>query len=238
MRKFVIGSGYFDDGSGWAGWFHANVWQPCARSAGASAIKIIAVGGSVPIVGESNGVIRLTGNLGHVHNTLGKTEPKKDHRFCGWSAGLIALAMIAYNDESDLIFVEQDCAVFGPWVERLYQELGNGGMIFGKSKCMPCAQSLILIRHWFIPQFIVKYMGDADERLLRCLPERRFVEMLSIPAVRQFSFGCDRDRPIPISDEVFYAQKLTRDELLILRDIGKLDFIGEPPDVKTFTGKS
>lgn len=241
MNKLLLGSGYYDDGSGWASWYHSNIWLPCAlRYSPNKAIKIIAVGGSVPAIGEISAFVRLAGNLGHIHNTLGKTEPRKDHRFCGWSATLIALAMLAYNDEADLLFMEQDCVAFGPIVSKMYEELGDGGMIFGGSKTMPCAQSLILIKHEFIPEFVIAYMTGADERRLGDLPEMRFRKMMQrMPGkVRQFSFGVDRDRPLPIGAPVWYAQKLAREELLALREAGIICFEGEPPTVEVFTGKS
>src|SRR5687767_917581 len=46
-------------------------------------------------------VVSLEQNCGHLHALIGKEEPRKPHVLCGWSASVLALAMIAYNAESD-----------------------------------------------------------------------------------------------------------------------------------------
>lgn len=243
-ERILIGSGYFDDGTGWASWFCENIWLdrvlkllvPEGRD-----LRIISVGDSKSPMAHWGCVTNFDGNPRHVHALLGKQEPRAHHKLCGWSSTLVTLAMMAYTNMSDLLFIEADCLAFGPFIERMYAELGDGGMIFGGSSIMPCAQSLILIRHSFIPQFVVEYLTGADERRLSDLPETRFRKMQqrNPGMVRQFSFGCDRERPLPVDDEVWYAQKLTRDELLMLRERGLLDFDPEGmPEVQTFTGRS
>lgn len=227
----MIGSGYFSrPDEDWPEWMLHNLWVPQIRKATDADIRIIAVGGSghdgIP------GLIDIVANLMHVHNLLGKAEPKVDNALCGWSATLVTLAMLAYMDRKDLIFVEADALCFGPWVEQLYADCEGKQMVFGRSRTMPCAQSLILIKHAFIPTFVANYIDDADERKLEHLPEKRFMGLMRrFPEqIGQFSFGCDRERPLPIGDPVFYAQKFTRQELLTLRSSGLIDFTGQLPN--------
>ena len=57
--------------------------------------------------------VTVSGDLGN-HNDLIKGVKKNE--FNGWSGAVLALAMLAYNNESDLIFQEQDCLAFGDYV--------------------------------------------------------------------------------------------------------------------------
>lgn len=167
--------------------------------------------------------ILLPGNLGHVHQLIGKEEPAKKNRFCGWSAGVIALAMLAYNNETDFIYLEQDCLAFGRWLEKLYSDLGSHKVAFGKLAHMPCAQSLFIVKHDYIPTFVALYMTSECECTLDNLPEHKFMRWLQkYPGQwKQHNMGVDRDRPLPITEFInmgtpFYAQKLTDDEILEL----------------------
>jgi hypothetical protein len=152
----------------------------------------------------------LKGNLGHIGDLL---EGRKPHKFCGWSMGVMTLALLAYQNETDFIYKEQDCLAFGPWVERLYSECGDKKVCFGKNGLMTCAQSLFLVKHDFIPEFVRSYLGTGPDAAT--MPETKFSNMAKVnqPNWTQFGFGVDRDRPIPWDDEVFYAQHLTRNEL-------------------------
>ena len=95
----------------------------------------------------------------------------------GWSASVLALAMVAYNDEADFLYTEADCLAFGPWVAQMYTDLGDGDIVFGgpmKSEpWMPRAQSLFLVRHKAIPLFVAKYltMGNDCETMLTEYPD-------------------------------------------------------------------
>jgi len=169
--------------------------------------------------------IVLQGNNGHVGQLI---SGEKKNKFCGWSMAFLTGAMIAYQNETDYIWLEQDCLAFGPWVERTYADMGDGDMVFGhKMKTapfMPCSQSLVLVRHSFIPEMVSAYLGMGTDNDVTNLPEAKFQKLEDQfgDRIRRLSFGCDRERPIPYDDEVFYAQKLTDEELETLKQKGKL----------------
>lgn len=174
-------------------------------------------------------VVPLPGNLGHVHQLIGKQSPAKPHAFCGWSMGFLTLAMIAYNAELDFVYLEQDCLAIGPWVERIFQDMGDGDMAFGglmkRPPYMPCAQALVVVRHRFIPEMVAAYLSLGTDANERNLPEHKFAAFrgkFGTKRIRDLSFGCDRERPIPMDDEVFYVQKLTPHEVAELRRNGRI----------------
>jgi hypothetical protein len=158
----------------------------------------------------------LSGNLGHGGALL---SGEKKHLLCGWSAAVLSLAMMAYCNDSDFIYKEQDCLAFGPWVEQMYADMGDKNMVFGRamksSPYMPCAQSLFLIRHKFIPEFVKNYIALGTDAQIDNLPEHKFVKLESSSPndYARLSFGYDRERPINYNDRVFYAQKLTLHEM-------------------------
>jgi len=240
-RKFIIGSGFYHrpQQGDWAQWLFKlwleNTRQVCPYQD----IYVLASGGCLPANLAPFNFIGVNGNLGHIHNLLpGKADVQLPYSYCSWTATVLALAMIAYNDCRDLIFKEQDCLCFGPWVSALYDQLGDRAMIFGKSKHMACAQSLFLVEHSYIPHFVRHYLEFPDDRHIDWLGEAKFMHMADVNPhnVCQFDFGCDRDRPIPWDDPVFYFQKARPDELLEAQARGLLTLPPNmPQDVKVFT---
>lgn len=159
------------------------------------------------------------GDLGHIH------WPNHKHQIEGWPVALIAGLMVAYNCECDAIFVEQDCLPFGPFVTRMYSEIRDGvGIIMGKLSNQPCAQGLMLIRHWMIPELAAGFLNRKikDKNVTG---EDAFAQMENEQPhkFQRFSFGYDRDRPFNVKDPVFYIQQVTTDELTSLKDAGLLD---------------
>lgn len=216
--RFLLGTSVFDGGKPERQEM-TRLWQENLRTmdVAPSRVVIIAEGGSkVPHIAAGIDVVRLTGDLGHIHAHL-DNGPKSHHAFTGWSASVLALAMLAYIDESDLVYRESDCLAFGPWVSRMYCDCGDAGWAFGpkmtSAPWMACAQSLFLVRHGTIPHFVEQFLKRGDERDRSRIGESRFVDMArSIPAAR-LSFGVDRMKPIPWDDEVFYFQQPAPDEL-------------------------
>jgi len=157
-------------------------------------------------------VIDFDGNLGHVHHLINDIKP---HVFGGWSASIIALAMLAYNAELDFVYREQDVLAFGPYIDTMYSEIGHAGMIFGNYTGMPCAQSLFLVKHAAIPDFVKDYLSMGGDRDIQNLPEHKFanLERMDDRKYKRFSFGYDRSRPINFDDPVWYAQRFTPDEI-------------------------
>lgn len=225
--KYLLGSSFFDGGREFrrdmARVWH---WNTLAARPTPSRIVIVAEGGSkVPIKSGDMDVIELSGDLGHIGSHL---NGSKKHEFTGWSASMCALAMIAYVDEADFIYKEEDCLAFGPWVEQMYADLGpDGDLVFGQAHRSPpwmeCSQSLFLIRHRFIPQFVSMYLAMGKDGDVNNLGERKFTRMeerLGSTRIRRLTFGVDRERPLPFAAPVWYCQQLKSDELNQLKQLG------------------
>ena len=239
--KYLLGSGFYS-GSDRATRF-VDYWRYALRvntTVTPDRVVILSVGGcgagfsSNEMIWISNKFevwprieeIHLSGNLGHCEHLLHGTKP---HEYTGWAGAVLALALLAYNNETDFIFVEQDCIVHGPYVERMYKEIGDGKMIFGHltfpdgAMMQPCAQALFLIKHEFIPEFVRSYLSLGDERSEGRLTEHKFaqLEQMDPQSYRRFTFGYDRGRPKDgienCNDEVCYFQQLTDGEIEILK---------------------
>ena len=184
--------------------------------------KIVVVNNSrirqFPIDGQHNiTVIDIDGNLGHVGDHLGKFRP----HLLGWSMSWIIPALIAYSEQRDFIYVEQDCLVFGDWEKAILDESADKGRMamYGKgvANIAPCEQSLFWIHRDFITEFIHRYMGfsDGDGKML---PEEKFKRMADADLrISTFSLGVGRDRPFPYDAPAWYAQHLTPEEIEELR---------------------
>lgn len=165
--------------------------------------------------------IKLKGDLGHICR-----DSSQKHQIEGWPMVVMTTAMIAYQNECDFIFIEQDCLPFGPFISKMYEEIREGvGLIMGNTAHQPCAQSLFLLRHWFIPEFVWLYLGmKLKDRKQQ--GEQAFVKMEGETSgkVQRFSFGFDRDRPpegfASMKDKVWYLQQISVDELTKLKESG------------------
>jgi hypothetical protein len=145
---------------------------------------------------------------------------KKDNELGAWSATMLTTAMLAYVNECDFVYVEEDCLAFGPWVKQLYTDLGDGGIAFGYKQLtdpyMPATGALFIVRRNFIPTFVSSYIEVGDDRDFNRLPEHRFCsieEKFGGAIARRLSFGVDRERPIPWDNPVWYAQQISLEEL-------------------------
>ena len=164
--------------------------------------------------------LELNGDLGHICR-----DHSQRRQIEGWAADVMATAMLAYIDESDFLFIEQDCLPFGPFVSQMFRELGEEGMIFGSNSWMPSAQSLFLVRHAFIPDFVHAYLGKKirDKKLGG---EQAFKELeAEFPGkCKRLSFGFDRDRPpegfASMRGKVWYVQQISQAEIGQLRETG------------------
>lgn len=210
---FLIGTGDHKVADEWRQIWRRNV----AAGAPGAQIVCLSVGCGGPP--REAGELRLPGNLGHVGDLL---SGGKSHQLCGWSASVLALAMVAYAAERDLLYFEQDCLAFGPWVSRMYADAAGKSFVFGRRMAnapyMPCAQSLFLVQHRFIPTFVQSYLELGPDRK-ECLPEHKFVLIEQKFPLRcgRLSFGYDRERPINFNDPVWYGQKFSETELAELR---------------------
>jgi len=159
--------------------------------------------------------ILVNHNLGHIGTML--TNQTKGHS--GWGAHMITLAMIAYCAGKDFAYKESDCFWHGDVIGQMYRDLGDAKVVFGKKMesepWMSCSQSTFLVLHDFIPEFVSSYLALPDD--IYMLTEDKFVELefANPKAYARLSFGCDRERPIPFDEPVWYVQQITKDELEI-----------------------
>jgi hypothetical protein len=185
----------------------------------------IVIGDSGADIPGDRRVIRMSveGNRGHIGDHI--HGRKTGDGFVGWSATVMALALLCYQNETDMVYQEQDCLTFGDCIETMYREIGDGKVIFGKSKAMSCAQSLFLVRYDYLPQFVSDYISVGPDTNSSCLTEDHFKLMLERKPQqwRQFSFGVDRERPEGwIEQRPMYVQQLTPDELALLKERGMI----------------
>lgn len=211
--KYHIGTGFHSPPSVASKDFFATWFNNTLRHSEPRRITVISDSGSkLPV---SNPIILnldLDGNLGHFMELLRGSKP---YLLNGWSGAIVTLALIAYCDECDFIFKEEDCLAFGSWVDRMYEQLGDAGAIWGNCSFMPCEQSLFLVRHGHIPEFVMHYLDGPAQNRDGELGEDKFKRMEEkFPAkYRRFSFGCGRDRPVPWEDAAFYFQQAKREEV-------------------------
>lgn len=224
--RYLIGSSFFDGGKNGPEFRRAfaPIWSAQFRTLEPTRIVIVSEAGSKrPLVGWNTDVIRLTGDCSHCETLVEDCEKglgRHRNEFSGWSASMTALAMIAYCDMADFIYVEEDCLAFGDWVGQLYRDMGDGYMAFGRKMTsapwMPCSQSMFIVRHVFIPEFVSSYLALGGERNRHNLGEAKFCKLekkSGTGVIRRLTFGVDRERPIPWDAPVWFAQQWTPAEL-------------------------
>lgn len=195
-----------------------------------SRIVVVCVGGAIPdMISDDVDVIQLEGNLGHGHHLIGKETPAKPHAYSGWSGAFLSTAMLAYCNESDLLWQEQDCLAFGDYVGEMYRAMGTKDLLCGgpmkAQPFMPTHQSLVLLRHSAIPEFVTLYLLCGDERDPRRLVEHKFDRITKTMGTAFLpDHFMDRMRPIPwdkLQDhKAWSAQQFTDSELDELRKRG------------------
>lgn len=233
-NNYVIGCGYFARQNRGAEWFFDLWLQNTLKYCQPKKIFVVAAGGQ-KLDGKPVDWITVDGDLGGCGDILNHAKP---YPYCGNGPAVCVSALLAYLNESDYVYKEQDALCFGPWVEKMYEEIGDGGFIMGKDNpLMPCANSVFLIKHSFIPAFVSWYMSSEPEDKPDTIGEHKFARWRDAnrKQVRDFSFGYDRMRPLNISDPVFYAQKLTADELKGLKEAGLIEFESLPEGIGKFT---
>lgn len=160
--------------------------------------------------------INVVGNLGHYSDLL---EGRKMSAFSGAGAAILTLAMIAYCDESDFIYKEQDSLAFGPWVEHLYEAMGDGGAALGPYEPAPSGTALMLFRHSAIPTIVSRYLAMRPEHDAQSLVEHHYRDLaVEDPALfKYYSMGYDKRRPVNFDDPVFWIQQPTPEEIQTLK---------------------
>jgi hypothetical protein len=220
--RYLLGSSFFDGGKNgpefrraFAPIWSANVAKLTPQP---SRIVIICEAGSKrPTVGWNTDVIRLTGDCGNCDQIL---KGKRPNDYSGWTAGMAALAMLAYVDMADFVYFEEDCLAFGDVIGQAYRDMGDGDMVFGRKMMsapwMPCSQAFFLVRHRAIPQFVSDYLALGGERSVTNLGEHKHCKIeqkWGSQRARRLTLGCDRERPIPWDAPAFFCQQWTLAEL-------------------------
>jgi|GEM_PF-1870525 len=216
-RRLVVVSGFYSDGSGRAEDFFSVWYDNTIRYSKPFRIYIIN-GGSVPVNYGDCHWINLAENLGHM------SQMQPGQQLGGWSSAVLIGCLLAYHDRADMIYKEQDCLAFGNYVERLYQDLGDKGMVTGSVNTTGEAagllsQSLVLTRLDFLLELVARYISlwPSDRQYLT---EQKFAEISRSGRVAQTKMGYDRSRPVNYSDPAFYMQKITAEEMGNLRKAG------------------
>lgn len=162
-------------------------------------------------------VIRLPGNLG---NYMQIVERQKPHLHQGCTMQFATLAMLAYVNECDFIYQEQDCLAFGDYVQALYNAAGDAGMCVGRMHATEwAAVALMLVRHRFIPEFVRWWMASGPE-LDRCqLSELKMRRMMdgNTDEIVWHELGPERRRPFDVTKLPFYIQQVSHDDIEKLR---------------------
>lgn len=192
-----------------ASWWFQNTLRWCKPEH----IVVITTGCEFPVEKEY-GVTSIIGqNMGHVGDIL---SGKHKNKWCGWSASVLAGAMICYNLGTDYVYKESDCLIKGDCIGEMYKACEGKGMVFGTSALMGVAQSLFLVKHEALMDFVADYMEEGDDTNVANLPENKFKRMEEryLPArYGRHGIPYDRDRPVDWDKPIFYSQQNTEEEI-------------------------
>jgi hypothetical protein len=237
--KYSITTGYWS-GKGWRGEdgsekakFFEEIWWPNIIKGARDAKDVFVINSNAETLptNKYGKWIDLTFNLGHVHDLDVNSYPNK--KFGGWSMAYLMGAMLCYSNDTDFIFVEQDCIPVGNWIERMYSDLNNknADILMGR-QCdadgQALEQSLTIIRHRsilpFVGALINLNMNDAGPGYVR--PEAKFRTILESDEFRNktsyLSFGYGRSRPLSWAEETYYVQQLSDNDIKKLKFHNKI----------------
>jgi hypothetical protein len=133
-----------------------------------------------------------------------------------WASSLITGALYAYNNNLDLLYIEQDCLVKNvdyvlDWArsERANIVYGYGVYSFKPGWSEQC---LIYIAREYLSHFIVQFIGMKLDRQTFDFPEVIFHRLYKDDA-DFWPFGYGRKPVDDWSGECFYKQQITPEEL-------------------------
>lgn len=200
-----------------------NIWRENIRNNAPDADRVFVIGDSgasiPPTAYGSFQQIELTGNLGSFMNLINGEKP---HRFNGWTGVVLAGAMLCYCNESDMVFVEQDCLIFGDCIGKMREEIGESGIIFGNCSFMECEQSFFMVRHNYLTEFVRLITGEPAQNCEANQGEQMFsrLQRRCPDQWRRFSMGVGRDHFDQSFNDgrAFYAQKFNDNELAWLKE--------------------
>lgn len=158
--------------------------------------------------------VRILKNLGHACWPMAQTAKTP---LLGWSISWMIPALLAYSEGCDFVYKEQDCLAFGDWLPVITPN-GLAQMTIGRHSTMPCEQSLFYIRHGFILPFLRDYMllGMHDAVMVTEEKFRRIKDSYG-DAITFHDLPGGRNRPMPDLSKPFYLQKITSNEMNILK---------------------
>lgn len=230
-HKYIIVTGFADSGKsepklgGLSAIRFFPIWMKNTRSDYRLIPKIYVVSSS-RTVGSFRNIewINAGADLGHLGNL------PQGQQLTGWSASFLMGCLLAFHNRADLIYKEQDCLAFGPWLDRLYDEIGDHGMITGHRNDTGgndaggpaaglTAQSLVLVKNRYLLPFVTRYLSipETDGEICN---ESKFDLIARDGETTQTTMGYDRSRPVNYSDEAFYMQQISAAELESLRERG------------------
>ena len=227
--NYLLGSGYFNRPGTNMDWFWPIWIDNTSKATGLNKAVVISAGGTKAPTPLPDWVKLLTldGDLGHIGDIL---AGKKSFPFSSCTVEFCALALLAYVNNSDFIYKEQDMLAFGPWVETMYAACKGKQMVIGRGIRNPANNSLFLIKHAFLPEFVRYYLGTTPEDT-GYIAEQKFKDLATSDPknVGYYDFGYDKDRPFNHRDHVWCAQKLNGAELSLLRHVGLVSYATEAP---------
>lgn len=142
-----------------------------------------------------------------------------DSKLCGWSRGFLMGAFYALMNDLDYVYLEQDVMFWGDIVGRAFGELGCADYSHGLwDHSLKVEQSFVVMRNAVIMDFICGYLGvRRSDRDLR--PELKFYRLSRTMNFKELSFGYGRRRPIDFTNDCFYFQQSSPEELRRMRSM-------------------
>jgi hypothetical protein len=231
MKKYIIGTGWWCDGTGvhthtkhqqyvdkqtrQADFF--NLWYKSVSSF-TNPHKIIIIDSNSPIkpdLRNKNNVslFSLSENYGAALDGTRKGV------LSGWDRSVLLSASIAFMDDCEyFVYVEQDCVLWGKnIIEDIIKNMGDKKMALGNGNGTPqlLQQSLIVIKRDYIPKFLNIELNNTTEELKKS-PESRYFNKFKDDVIF-LDIGYGRKRPINFNDKQFYVQHLNENELKIYK---------------------
>jgi len=133
-----------------------------------------------------------------------------------WAASVLHGAIYAYCNRMDYLYIEQDCMVHNLPVVLGFARNHQMCYGYGKFSMYPgwAENSLMWVRNDALQAFICRMLTsqikdcDGKERVIETVFHNYFCNMFT-----PWPFGYGRIRPIDFSQQAFYAQQLTDQEI-------------------------
>jgi hypothetical protein len=221
MRDWLIGTGFYASAANAAKAAEfSRLWDRCNAVA-----PVVVVDNSDNGFETKHRVIRVEKNLGHYIQIWNKPDADPDGpMLCGWSISWIIPALIAYSENRDFVYIEQDCLCLGDWVGQLKSDIASTGakvLIGSPSGGQSSEVSLFWMDRDYIPWAIREYMVRPGDN--KMLTEDKFWDLgQRSPRIVAFhSLGPGRNKPIP-SDGAASVQYLNDQEIEWIIKVRKL----------------